>query len=51
MNTVNDMKKEVGSEWVGSSKIHIGDHNVPNALVFIDKFNGSFCCAFLFTIS
>lgn len=28
----------VNSKWIGSSVIHMGDHNVPNALSFIDKY-------------
>ncbi|KAJ2780284.1 hypothetical protein GGI15_003591 [Coemansia interrupta] len=37
-NILYRTQKAVG-RWVGSSMVHLGDRNVPNALMFIDKYN------------
>lgn len=38
MHTLLNRAQQKVTSWVGSSVIHLGDHNVPNALIFIDKY-------------
>uniref|UniRef100_A0A7S4GDE5 Non-canonical E2 ubiquitin-conjugating enzyme C-terminal domain-containing protein n=1 Tax=Eutreptiella gymnastica TaxID=73025 RepID=A0A7S4GDE5_9EUGL len=37
VDIVFQTKKEVG-EWIGSDRVHIGDDQVPNGMMFIDKY-------------
>ena len=37
-NILYHCQKKLG-RWVGSSVVHLGDHNVPNSLIFIDKYS------------
>jgi len=37
-NLLNQTQQEAGGTWVGLSVIHLGDRDVPNALIFIDKY-------------
>jgi hypothetical protein len=38
MHVILHMTQRKLENWVGSSVIHLGDKNVPNALMFIDKY-------------
>ncbi|KAF4722161.1 hypothetical protein FOZ62_007604, partial [Perkinsus olseni] len=38
MNQIlHSVQQKLGG-WTGSSVVHMGDHNVPNALIFLDKY-------------
>ncbi|OMJ09082.1 UPF0652 protein [Smittium culicis] len=39
VHTILSLTQKKTQRWIGSSVIHLGDHNVPNALMFIDKYN------------
>ncbi|KAI8353702.1 hypothetical protein B0O80DRAFT_386562 [Mortierella sp. GBAus27b] len=39
MHTILHKAQQKAGYWVGSSAIHLGDINVPNAFMFIDKYN------------
>ena len=35
---LHECRSHCGGDWVGSTVVHLGDHNVPNAFSFLDKY-------------
>ena len=35
---LHECRSHCGGDWVGSTVVHLGDHNVPNALFFLVKY-------------
>lgn len=38
MHKIISQAQQKAKRWIGSSVVHLGDHNVPNAYYFIDKY-------------
>jgi hypothetical protein len=39
MHSILDkVQRDLEGSWIGSSVVHMGDHTVPNALMFLDKY-------------
>eukprot|EP01062_Namystynia_karyoxenos_P009804 TRINITY_DN13472_c0_g1_i1.p1 TRINITY_DN13472_c0_g1~~TRINITY_DN13472_c0_g1_i1.p1 ORF type:complete len:730 (+),score=137.74 TRINITY_DN13472_c0_g1_i1:90-2279(+) len=36
---ISETQRRLGGHWVGIKVVHLGDNDVPNALVFIDKYS------------
>ena len=35
---LDKVQRDLDGNWIGSSVVHMGDHTVPNALMFLDKY-------------